>query len=322
MTRIFFLYPLILLTAILSTSSNAQTEPEADERWFQAEIIVFEIREQNAIGLQEIWPDDPGLPNYDDIIELSPFVELNVTDEAKLTPEQAATLAEEKSSTEPPFQRLPEEALTMTEIAKALAHSANYVPLLHIAWRQPVTAKETAQTIYLHDDQIHNGHQEQPPLETAPAFVDINNFMPPPELVETPALLATQDELDKASKLNSINRLDGTVKLHLGRYLHLEADLLYRSQIEPIASNTFLMSLSEEKQPQTLFRMQQTRRMRSGELHYFDHPKFGLLVQITPYELPEPAPEPEPEPAPEQEAILTPPGSLSNEDSKGAKPLP
>ena len=40
----------------------------------------------------------------------------------------------------------------------------------------------------------------------------------------------------------------------------------------------------------TLFRLTQTRRMRSGELHYLDHPLFGLLVQVRPYELPvEPA---------------------------------
>lgn len=29
-------------------------------------------------------------------------------------------------------------------------------------------------------------------------------------------------------------------------------------------------------------RLTQTRRMRSGELHYIDHPRFGLLLRITP----------------------------------------
>lgn len=32
--------------------------------------------------------------------------------------------------------------------------------------------------------------------------------------------------------------------------------------------------------------LNQPRRMRSGELHYLDHPMFGLLIRITPYELP------------------------------------
>jgi hypothetical protein len=36
--------------------------------------------------------------------------------------------------------------------------------------------------------------------------------------------------------------------------------------------------------------------MRSGKLHYLDHPVLGILVQAERYE--PPAPEPEPEPAP------------------------
>ncbi len=32
--------------------------------------------------------------------------------------------------------------------------------------------------------------------------------------------------------------------------------------------------------------LQQKRRMRSGEIHYIDHPAFGLLIQLTPIEAP------------------------------------
>jgi hypothetical protein len=28
--------------------------------------------------------------------------------------------------------------------------------------------------------------------------------------------------------------------------------------------------------------LQEQRRLRSGELHYFDHPRFGLIVLVTP----------------------------------------
>ena len=30
--------------------------------------------------------------------------------------------------------------------------------------------------------------------------------------------------------------------------------------------------------------LQQTRRMRGGELHYIDHPMFGLLIKVTRHE--------------------------------------
>ncbi|MFA7593929.1 MAG: CsiV family protein [Thiohalobacteraceae bacterium] len=59
--------------------------------------------------------------------------------------------------------------------------------------------------------------------------------------------------------------LDGTISLALSRYLHLNADLIYAdpSVGTPVA-------------------LREVRRMRSGELHYLDHPRFGVLVQVDP----------------------------------------
>jgi len=321
---------------VLSTPSNAQSEPEEVERWFQAEIIVFEIREKNTIDSQEIWPDDPGLPNYEGSVELSPIIDsvinTDTPDETSNSPGEISisqegivansTLATENSNTaeplltemsepdstraltneltaetatvqetasrlEQPFQLLANKALTLTEITATLDGSPNYVPILHVAWRQPVAAKEEAQTVYI------NSNLGQATLESPPALINIDELMTPPDLGETPLLLIEQNEIDETSEGRSLNTLDGTIRLHLGRYLHVEADLLYRSQTEPMENNTFFMTLNDGEQPQTLFRMHQTRRMRSGELHYFDHPMFGLLVQITPYELPEAEVEPE-----------------------------
>jgi len=36
------------------------------------------------------------------------------------------------------------------------------------------------------------------------------------------------------------------------------------------------------------YALQQSRRLRSNETHYIDHPLFGLLIQIRPYEKPSP----------------------------------
>jgi len=320
MTRKFLIFPFILLTALLSAASYAQSEPEEDERWFQTEIIVFEIRDKNTIDSQEIWPDDPGLPNYENSIELNPVAEVNpleltttntggipvlVTAAPTVsTPELAGDInvtapsgtlrsatettavIDEQPPQELPFQLLPEDALILTELNDILTGSTNYVPILNIAWRQPVAAKGKAQTLYIHSNI------GQTALTTAPELMSINSLMTPPDLNtdlnDAPMMFVTQSEIEQNSEDKQLKTLEGTIKLHLGRYLHLEADLLYRSQTEPLENNTFFMNLDDIEQPQTLFRMHQTRRMRSGELHYFDHPMFGMLVQITPYELPEP----------------------------------
>ena len=50
--------------------------------------------------------------------------------------------------------------------------------------------------------------------------------------------------------------------------------------------------------PPIAFRMSASRRMRPGELHYLDHPLFGLLVRVTRYA--PPAPQPAAPPAAEE----------------------
>lgn len=66
----------------------------------------------------------------------------------------------------------------------------------------------------------------------------------------------------------------GTVTVSLARYLQVDVDLLYNRPAsgEPTAPSP----------APTRFRLVSERRMRSGELHYIDHPLFGVLVLLTP----------------------------------------
>jgi hypothetical protein len=57
-----------------------------------------------------------------------------------------------------------------------------------------------------------------------------------------------------------------------------------------------------------LYVLREQRRMRSGELHYEDHPRLGVLVLVTPVAAPASAPEPE-QPAPA--APSTPPAAAA-----------
>jgi Peptidoglycan-binding protein, CsiV len=59
--------------------------------------------------------------------------------------------------------------------------------------------------------------------------------------------------------------LTGTAKVSVRRYLHLDLDLLLESPSGAAPGR---------------YRMQAHRRMRSGKLHYIDHPAMGVLVMI------------------------------------------
>ena len=98
----------------------------------------------------------------------------------------------------------------------------------------------------------------------------------------------------------------GTLTLYLGRFLHVQANLVFRapqSAAEPAAElvpapaeESAASRFGFQTNPLTLerfnlaerFRLDTERNaMRSGELHYIDHPRFGVLILVTP------APEPE-----------------------------
>jgi hypothetical protein len=70
----------------------------------------------------------------------------------------------------------------------------------------------------------------------------------------------------------------GTIRVHLSRFLHVTLDLTYRGQETSIEASAGLMELGVAPR----YRLRATRNVRSGELHYFDHPAFGVLVRVTP----------------------------------------
>lgn len=65
--------------------------------------------------------------------------------------------------------------------------------------------------------------------------------------------------------------LDGTLKFYLSRFLHVEMNLLFQPQAGVIGGDAAPSYLISEQ-----------RRVRSNEINYFDHPKFGVLVRVSP----------------------------------------
>ena len=79
-------------------------------------------------------------------------------------------------------------------------------------------------------------------------------------------------------RLDSLNPM-GTIKLHLSRFLHITVSLdFYTEEFEPKKVGHGLEKLSLK----SAYELRATRRARSGELHYFDHPAFGILVSVKP----------------------------------------
>ena len=115
----------------------------------------------------------------------------------------------------------------------------------------------------------------------------------------------TQAPTDKAvtkpiAIRNADGTLDGTVLFYVSRFLHSEIDLRWRGEAPegaPAAPTTAFATTDDPANPPTsapaasqitaapavpVYRLSERRRIRTAETHYFDHPKFGVLLRVTP----------------------------------------
>jgi hypothetical protein len=83
----------------------------------------------------------------------------------------------------------------------------------------------------------------------------------------------------------------GTIELYLRRFLHLAFNLTYRDGEGSFWSTAGGFGLEPFRYAESFTLVNERNAIRSGELHYIDHPMFGILVLIRP------APEPENLPA-------------------------
>ncbi|MGM0594441.1 MAG: CsiV family protein [Pseudomonadota bacterium] len=250
---------LLILLLLLLTTLPAHAEEET--RWYDVEVMLF-VQNNQDYRHTEVWPLDYTLPRRDNARALQ-----------MPTPDQ-----DEQDPT--PFTLLPRDALRLSSDAARIERARDMELLLHFGWRQPGLPREEAVAVDIDSKTLA--------IADAPLQEDAQNAAEP-------------------------SRLEGTLTLILSRYLHLRTDLLYREPLEepamqsgarsPGPSDEAAMGMplsdeaafsddlflqAEEQAHYQVYRMQQSRRMRSKELHYFDHPVFGLVVKVYPYELSEP----------------------------------
>ncbi len=236
---------LAMLGLLLASTARAQetSAPDSGEKWYQVEVLVFERRGERVLE-EENWDPEPGRPPIEESIAL---------------------IAPGESPLEGPgphaFRILPAEALTMSKIRGHLENSSETTPILHLAWRQPGVPQNDAQRVNLYLPPA-----DQRGARASESFFGLARRTGTQDTAAggQPVLIPL-DALQEPTVSQPV--LDGTVRVHLARYLHAEVDLVYhRRGIE------------------TPFRLAISRRMRSGELHYLDHPVFGALIKVVPYE--------------------------------------
>jgi hypothetical protein len=106
--------------------------------------------------------------------------------------------------------------------------------------------------------------------------------------------------------------LIGVLRLFSTDLLYVDAFLRYRPA-EQQANKRIVKSTERNKQP--YYFLKERRRVKFREIHFLDHPKFGILLTVLPVKLPElPVPTNEPQPDIKSDPVNTPSISPSSSD--------
>jgi len=309
---------LALITASLGGSLGASASEPQDERWYQVEVIVFkrlnapvdaptssalsptfpqplfavsphEISEAQPMLIEQalyldqsgglsglpsdLSPIEPVTRAATTIFKFAPFAEgpryralvlahaqqrlkglqqdtLAPIEDTLIDPQTVAiqaVLSQESFA----FRAVADADRNLAGAARSIRRSKDYRMLLHQSWTQPIDAQSTA------------------------------------------ILLQGGDQFGDQFEL------EGTLSVRRSRFLHVETDLWLTRfeatgsmqdpfQDHPMAEVYPALLLAAARglnhEPGYRYHMAQQRRLRSNEVHYLDHPQFGIIIEIRPAE--------------------------------------
>lgn len=287
----------------------------ANGKVYQVEVIIFERGAQQASGDVEGWQKNVLLEypkNWLQLVdpdeEAARQAQADKEGSLRLSDDFLQTLAEEREndnqnapssiaadqSSAPVgpryFEYLPEENLNLRKTRDALTRRNHYRVLFHETWLQPMSAPEKSPALILHGGKRYGDHFElqgyinisvsrflhiQTDLWLSEFSVnhgqDIGHW---PQLPLEPHLSMPRTSTDPTDAQHQPRDADMVNLTPPGTLSNWGSDAEYWQ--EDIAEPPYLVN--------QISTLRQKRRMRSGEVHYLDHPKLGILIKITPQE--------------------------------------
>ncbi len=170
-----------------------------------------------------------------------------------------------------------ESTFLLKDLAWQLSHRAGHKLLLHTAWRQPLGVKRRSQSLRFFAGQRfspqfdYQGLAKDPAADLAADQADLQTA-----INRTYQQLQQQQQLqqDTASKTvvglpEQVWQLDGLIQPYNERMLFADTEFNLR-QLVPGTGGDKLQT----------FYVKDNVRLLLGEIHYLDHPRFGLILQI------------------------------------------
>ena len=254
------------------------------DTWYRVEMLVFS---NSGGGTAEQWDATPTLtyPNNSRHL-IDPQNQRAIAEPSPAQPAEDTTEsspAGEQDLRPTPFAILPTTRLEFRPAAARMQRSGRYRTLFHKAWIQPVGRKSRAPSIVL--DQ--SGDTGQWPALQGSVKIYVSRYL----YVDTNLWLNTSGEYLQSEWRMPPPPLGPPSVVSVAEVAPTETasfTLQPSSADQEPPTGIFDMEEPEDQEalPEYPYRhavlLQQTRRMRSTEVNYIDHPMFGVVVKITP----------------------------------------
>jgi hypothetical protein len=175
------------------------------------------------------------------------------------------------------FTPLTVDQLRLNDSVQKISESSRYHLLLHTGWRQPGLDESSSIPVW-----VKGGRK----FDSSYSSID--------QMSHNNLSSSAEKPKDGYSSMQGLYELEGQITIILSRYLHTRTELVLRkpSDMDRLMQQEELLNTTGDQDLDALeggrlllnYALTEQRRMRSKKLHYLDHPEFGMLVLITPYE--------------------------------------
>ncbi len=159
-----------------------------------------------------------------------------------------------------PFRLLEKNQVDMNKEAYALSRRKNYRVMLHIAWLQPMNEKRYSKPVHIYAGPLYNPSEQQTK----------NNIHELPNSMDNPL---------------GLWEINGTIRVNRSNHFVINSQLTFSLPYDEKQNFAFFNNTAQHPNPVREIKryyLSQSQNLRLKELHYFDHPLFGMLAKITP----------------------------------------
>lgn len=266
------------MTLLMLCMANTAYANTRHEGWYQVEMIVFARRNP---ATEEQWPKTIKLRYPTRWVDLK---DPNNTGATVSDPSTTTPVVNSIDFTTEAWWQLPADMRNLNDHARKLERNANYQLLFHQAWRQQITNARQATAILVNGGKIYGKHHEFEGSIT----LSVATYLK----ISTNLWFSQFDLNTDATALTSATEPE----TNTDAWPEIPLRPNYAAGILPTGESTPVFMENETIDPGNLITeetdtysprwtvlMKQERDMRSGEIHYLDHPLLGVIVRISPY---------------------------------------